>query len=340
MSKSVHALAKKKWTPPRGRKIAFFSGSDVGMRFVVTASMSQPREVVPGATYLITRRTQGRHFLFRPDAAITQLLVYTLAVSAARYDISVHAFCAMSSHIHLVITDARGVLPRFLQYFHRIVALGTKVLRAWEGPVWENEHTSAVRLLTRAAIMEKIAYVQANPVASGLVQHSHEWPGATTRAHEMGGEVLTAPRPKVYFNPKNPRWPRKASIAITLPPMVEADRAGEFRDGVTTEVEQQEGAARRAMQQEGRRFAGRWRICTMSPREKARGAEANRNRDPAFAVGRAQPGPVWREAAAALRRFRAAYRAALAQWQAGIFDVGFPRGTWWMGVFHGAQVCG
>jgi hypothetical protein len=43
--------------------------------------MSQPRKIVPGATYLVTRRTLRRHLLFRPDAAIIQLLIYALAVS-------------------------------------------------------------------------------------------------------------------------------------------------------------------------------------------------------------------------------------------------------------------
>ncbi len=80
--------------------------------------MSHPREIAPGATYMITRRVLRRHLLFRPDAAITQLLVYALAVSAPRFGIEVYAFCAMSTHLHLVVTDVNGVLPRFLQFFH------------------------------------------------------------------------------------------------------------------------------------------------------------------------------------------------------------------------------
>jgi putative transposase len=118
--------------------------------------MSQPREVVPLATYLITRRILRRHFLLRPDAAITGIIVYALAVSSRLFGVEVHAICAMSNHLHLVVTDVQGVLPRFLQYFHRLVALATKVLRAWEGPLWEPGAVSAVRLLTPAAVVEKI----------------------------------------------------------------------------------------------------------------------------------------------------------------------------------------
>src|SRR6202012_3257013 len=123
-------------------------------------------------TYFITRRTLRRHLLLRPDAAITQLVVYLLAVSARRYGLEVHALCAMSTHLHLVVTDVNGVLPRFLQFFHRIVALGTKVLRTWEGPVWDHEATSVVRLPSREAMVEKIAYVLAHPEAGRPARHA------------------------------------------------------------------------------------------------------------------------------------------------------------------------
>src|SRR3954467_9867026 len=168
--------------------------------------MSQPRKIVPGATYLVTRRTLRRHLLFRPDAAITQLLIYALAVSTRRFGLQVHALCAMSTHLHLVVTDVQGVLPRFLQFFHRIVALGTKVLRKWEGPVWDHEATSVVRLLTHAAVVEKIAYVLVNPVAAGLVRHAREWPGAKVHVGEIGCGVLHAVRPSAYLDPENPQW--------------------------------------------------------------------------------------------------------------------------------------
>jgi hypothetical protein len=47
----------------------------------------------------------------------------------------VHCATVMSTHEHLVVTDTRGELPRFLQELHRLLALGIKVLRKWEGPL-------------------------------------------------------------------------------------------------------------------------------------------------------------------------------------------------------------
>jgi REP element-mobilizing transposase RayT len=299
--------------------------------------MSQPREIVPGATYLVTRRTLRRHFLFRPDAAITQLLVYALAVSTRRFGLQVHAFCAMSTHLHLVVTDVQGVLPRFLQFFHRIVALGTKVLRKWEGPVWAHEATSVVRLLTHAAVVEKIAYVLANPVAAGLVRRAHEWPGAKVNVGEIGRGELRANRPSAYLDPSNQQWPEEATLPIALPPSVDAGSAARFLEDVGAELERQEAEAQAELQRRGHRFLGAARARDVSPYHRATSFEAQRNRNPTFSVGRGQGG-AWQTAAAAVRAFRASYRAALARWRAGIRDAVFPVGTWWMKAFHRACV--
>jgi putative transposase len=237
--------------------------------------MSQPREIVPGATYLVTRRTLRRHLLFRPDAAITQLLVYALAVSTRRFGLQVHALCAMSTHLHLVVTDVQGVLPRFLQFFHRIVALGTKVLRKWEGPVWDHEATSVVRLLTHAAVVEKIAYVLANPVAAGLVRHAREWPGAKVDAGEIGRGELRANRPSAYLDPTNPQWPEEATLPIALPPTVEPDSAARFLAEVGAELRRQEAQAHAVLthaevERQGDRFLGAERASEVSPDDRAR----------------------------------------------------------------------
>ncbi|WP_437654411.1 transposase [Sorangium sp. So ce1182] len=299
--------------------------------------MSQPREIIAGATYLITRRVLRRHLLFRPDAAITQLLVYALAVSTRRYGIEVHALCAMSSHLHLVVTDVNGVLPRFLQFFHRIVALGTKVLRKWEGPVWDHEATSVVRLMTRAAVVEKIAYVVANPVAAGLVRHARDWPGAKVDVDDLGrGELRTA-RPTAYLDPENPQWPDEATLPLALPPAIDEASADCFRGEVAAELKRQEALAHAEIGQKGLDFLGAERASNISPYERATSLEALRGRNPTFAVARDRP-DARRSAAIAVRAFRALYRSALERWRAGVRSVMFPAGTWWMRTFHGASV--
>ncbi|XXT15724.1 transposase [Sorangium sp. So ce429] len=299
--------------------------------------MSQPREIAPGATYLITRRVLRRHLLLRPDTAMNQLLIYALTVSARRYGVEVHALCAMSTHLHLVVTDVRGVLPRFLQFFHRLVALGTKVLRTWDGPVWDHEPTSVVRLLTRAAVVEKIAYVLANPVAAGLVRHAKQWPGIKVDVGELGRGVLHATRPSAYLDPENPQWLEETTLPLALPPVVEQEHAEGFRHQVADELARQEERAHAEMDRKGLRFLGAEQASKISPYERATSFEGLRDRNPTFAVGRDQ-GDAWQIAAAAVSAFRASYRAALERWRTGVRSAVFPAGTWWMRMFHGVDV--
>src|SRR5882672_3015353 len=99
--------------------------------------MTQPRRIQPGAILMITRRTLRRTHLLRPDRALNDLFIYCLAVIAPRFEIQVHAAVVMSTHEHLIVSDPHGQLPRFLQEFHRLLALNIKVLRKWEGAVWD-----------------------------------------------------------------------------------------------------------------------------------------------------------------------------------------------------------
>jgi putative transposase len=299
--------------------------------------MSLPRQILAGTTYLLTRRALLRTLLFRPDAAINQIVLYALAVSSQRYGMEVHAFCAMSNHLHLVVTDVLGVLPDFLAHFHRIVALSTKVLRKWEGPVWDHEHTSAVQLLTRQAMVEEIAYVLANPVAAGLVRRAHEWPGAKVDVHELGRGVLRAARPGGYFDPENPLWPEEAALQLTLPPAIPQEDAEGFCRDVAAELEGLETAAHRDVEGRGLRFLGQRQVREVSPYDRATSFEPLRARNPTVAVGGA-PGEAWWAAAAAVRAFRTAYRSALKEWRGGERVAVFPTGTWWMRVFHAACV--
>jgi REP-associated tyrosine transposase len=300
--------------------------------------VSAPRLVLPGSTVLVTRRTARRHHLFAPDAAMRALYTYVLSVCAAKFGILVHEIELMSTHEHLLLTDPRGVLPDFLRELHRLVALGTKVLRKWEGPVWESEKTSVVRLLTPQAIVEKIAYCMANPVAAGLVNRACDWPGLSTLPEQLGRGVLTADRPTFFFDAHNAQWPETAQLALTLPPSLEGQMSlEEFQGQVAAELERQQKEARQEVAKSGRGFLGVDRCQSTSPYRRARSFEPLRDRNPTFAVGRGNRQAFF-AAVEELRAFRAAYREALRLWRQGVRDVAFPPGTWAMKQLHAVVV--
>ena len=139
--------------------------------------MTLPRQIVPGATYLITRRCTQRELLLKPTARTTTIFKYVLAVAAKRYGILLHAACALGNHYHLVLTDPRAELPRFAQFLGSVAA---RTLNAsygrWES-FWGPSSYSAVRLETPQDVLAKIVYTLANPVSAGLVEQGSAWPG-------------------------------------------------------------------------------------------------------------------------------------------------------------------
>jgi hypothetical protein len=297
--------------------------------------MSYPRRLLPGMTVLITRRALRRTMLLRPDAELNSLVMYCLAVLSARFSIVVHHFTVMSNHYHLVATDPMGQLPNFLREFDRTVALSAKVLRGWEGALWDHEKPSIVELRTEQAVIEKIAYCMANPVAAHAVRRAQQWPGLTVTPEQLGRMSFTVARPDYYFDAKNPQWPATATLCLALPQL--SMSAALIRDAVALELAHLEAEAHARAEATGARFLGVQKVLATSPYDRATSCEPLRDRNPSFAVGRGQRDAFF-EAVRVLREFRLAYRRAVQAWRAKVRDVVFPAGTWVMRHLHGASV--
>lgn len=297
--------------------------------------MSDARPIRPATTYLVTRRTERRYCLLRPDPVINAFISYAFVISARRYGIFLHAFCAMSTHLHYVVTDPQGNLPMFMAMFHRLVALGVQKIRAWDGAVWDRTPPSIVELCTRQAIVEEVAYTLANPVEAGLVRYAREWPGVRTTVDDIGVNALDVRRPKHGLSAKNQQWALQSSLPISLPPSILPEQAQAFVEDIRTELENLEKAAHKRIP--AKRVLGAKRATRVHPESRITSHEPARQRRPSFAVGRGNP-EAFARAKKAKRDFRTAYKAALKQWRNGDRSVEFPAGTYAMRVLHCANV--
>ena len=300
-----------------------------------------PRCVLPGKMYLLTRRTTRRYFLFRPDEDRTmeEIFWYCLAVAAAKHGVLIHSVILLSNHVHLVVTDVRGVLPDFLHDFHRWLACATKSHRGWPAEVFDKGQTSAVELVTPVAVVREMAYVTANAPLSGLVRYAHEWPGAMSRVQDVGRRVVRAKRPAHWFDAESEsvEWPDEIALSIEMPQvLVRAHASAEAaREAIGREVERLERKAWDEARRGGRGFLGAERAVRVAITDRGSKWELFGGRSPTFAAGgdvEAARGAVER-----LRVFRGGYCDSLARWRGGERDVAFPAGTWWMRVHHGAR---
>lgn len=296
--------------------------------------MTKSRYIEPGVVYAITRRVEGRRFLLRPDARLTQLFTWLLSVMAARFGIQVHVAVVMSTHYHLVVTDPHGRVSKFAHGLNVCLSKAIKVLRAYvRGVVWEPGGLSIVALVTREAVVEAIAYAIANPVAAGLVTDPAHWPGLTASVDDLGARELQAERPGFFF--RAAKWVASARCKLVLPACL-ADLGLEAAQGlIREELAFQLQQARAHVKAEGWRVLGPVAARSASPYQEATSWRALGTLSPRVKAGRGQ---TEARAAALARRatFSADYAAALGRWCGGERDVLFPAGTYWMREHHGA----
>jgi len=249
--------------------------------------------------------------------------------------VRVHAFCVLSNHYHLLVTDPEARLPAFVQYLDSLVARATNAsLGRFEGFWAAAASYSAVAPAEPEDVVAKAAYVLANPVAAGLVRRGPEWPGLWTAPEQIGSATLVARRPKVFFSAEG-YLPESVELPLTTPAGFAS--AAEFQARVAGQLRELEERSTRDVEREGRGFLGAARV--LAQRSFARPAPG----EPRFGLNpRVAARDKWKriEAICRLKAFLADYRAAWRERRSGGSDVLFPAGTYHLRLMHGVQCAG
>lgn len=292
--------------------------------------MTMPRQIVPGRTYLITRRCTQRQFLLRPDEETNQAFVYCLAVASQRYSIAIHGFVANSNHYHSVVTDPEGRLPEFLEHFHKLVAKHQNVLHGRTENMWSSQRTSVVRLMDNEDALSKLVYTITNPVKDQLVEKAHQWPGAVSYHSCLNDKVITVRRPRRFFKAKGPMVNEVQLSCAPLPGY--ANDRGTYQDVLRSEIARVESDAAMERKRTHGKVLGRKAVLAQNPHDQPASVKESRGLVPQIA---ARDKSLRNEALRELREFYSAYFFARDVW---ISDkaVPFPLGTWWLAKRAGA----
>jgi REP element-mobilizing transposase RayT len=287
-------------------------------------SVTAPRPIHPGRTYLITRRCTQRQFLLRPDAQTERIFLYCLAEAAERFGVGVLAWIAMSNHYHAVVEDTFGLLPAFLAHLNKMLSkvMNTRWRRSEN--LWASGQASAVWLPAAIDVFDKAVYTLANPVASALVDRLVDWPGASSLRWLDGREVEIA-RPRIFFRERGD-MPAAVTLRIRAPNFWPGGMPA-WSAALREALASREAEVRRERLASGRRIVGRKAVLraapsgcptTGSPRSSLRPQVACR--DDARRI----------EALRSLRRFRQSYATALERLRESESRDGvwFPAGTY------------
>ena len=294
-----------------------------------------------GSVYLITKKTNDDRFLLLPDGTVNDVLLYLLILKLRKYGLRIHAFVVMSNHIHLVVTDVRGTLPKFMREFLSESGKAIKVATGTTCRIWSPERYSAVELLDRDAALRAISYCQTNPTEAGLTL-PRDWPGLTSAMHKFG-DALTAIKPKFYFGANRPE-----SVTCRLSPLPESighlkqqtadtkrrnteaellayrEECALLQENIEKRVAESVDEILRKRRERGRpKLAGREAVLA-APRSK-RGNHPFRGIDPKFATRNPE---LMKQAIAEYKAFCREHAEAKESYTAGKENVFFPHGTY------------
>lgn len=296
--------------------------------------MTQAEPVSTPCLYMLTRRCTQRQLLLRPDEEVNQIWRYCLAEAASRHDVDVVFSTLMSNHHHTIVYDRRGDKPRIIDFtadLHRNVAKCINALRGREENLWSSEPPHRLKLLDAQVALKKMVYAAVNPVAAGLVERAHHWPGVDALSDFVNDRSTRVKRPRHYFR-SDGTMPAEVTLRYVVPPMLGV--ASEVRESVRVLVHEEEAKLLRDRRLHGRRVMGRRAVLRQRCTDVPSTPEPRGRRRPLIAATSPE---VLAAARLELRLFRAAYREARKAFAAGEPAL-FPPGTYWVRRYAGAQV--
>lgn len=222
---------------------------------------------------------------------------------------------------------------------HALVARYGNAIDDTTDHFWDGRQTFVQEVLDAETVVEKMAYVMANPVHHRLVAKPSAWEGLLTKVHEIGVSGLKHTRPAEFFADGG-NVPNEVTLDTVIPPMcMQAFGAEGFRRRVTQAVNTLVEQARAEVRREGQKVLGMGGVRAIgrmdrpaTPTQRQSGQRAAGGRR----VAATRPSLIT-EALTRIKLFRVRYRQALEVLRKGVTAPLFPLGTWLVCQFFGAK---
>ncbi len=153
------------------------------------------RLVVPDLSVHIVQRGHDRQPCFFEDADYAAYLTY-LDEFATKVACSVHAYCLMTNHVHLLVTPhAAESCARLMKNVgqHHVQRINSRRKRT--GTLWEGRFYSCP-VTTERYLLACYRYIELNPLRAGMVSHPAEYGWSSYRVNAGGKrDGLLTPHP-------------------------------------------------------------------------------------------------------------------------------------------------
>lgn len=127
-----------------------------------------------GALYHVTSRGDKQAAIYLDD---TDRLVWlqTLANVCQHFDFSVHSFCQMRNHYHLMLETNAGGLAAGMRQLNGVYSQYFNRRHSLVGHVFQGRY-KAILVQKESYLLELARYIVLNPVRAGIVQRPEAWP--------------------------------------------------------------------------------------------------------------------------------------------------------------------
>jgi REP element-mobilizing transposase RayT len=143
--------------------------------------MARPLRIeFPGAVYHVTGRGNQQRTTFEDDAD-RGLFLAVLARSVDRFDLTLHAYCLMGNHYHLLVETPSAGLGRAMRDVNGVYTQAFNSRHRTVGHLFQGRY-KAILVERDAHMLELARYVVLNPVRAGLCKSPDEYRWSSYRA--------------------------------------------------------------------------------------------------------------------------------------------------------------
>jgi putative transposase len=138
--------------------------------------MARPLRIqFPGAFYHVTSRGNEGKAIFRNDRDRQRFLSY-FESAHERYGATIHVYCLMQNHYHLLLETPRGNLSQILHHLNGAYTTYYNVKRKRAGHLFQGRYRALV-VEMESYCQELSRYIHLNPVRASLVKapEHHPW---------------------------------------------------------------------------------------------------------------------------------------------------------------------